>query len=298
MKRKFVISVFFILTILFGGCNLYNPAEPIPSYIHINEIKVSVTDTSSAAGGQGTRSSKITDAWIYIDEQLIGCFEMPCTIPVLWDGTHTLKIRPGIKVNGIAATRAPYPFYDYYTQPVSLERGSITTITGATVKYLNSTHFYWIEDFEGISSLDTNSHISETGLKYPTGTIANPDIFEGTKSAVGYLRSSNLTFECFSHNKYTLSKADAFLEFNYKCNSIFSVLLEGYTMQGTTITNSQQVEALTFNPSENWNKAYLYLTPAIRELGSATQYKIYFLMQNLSGSDSIGVALDNLKLIQ
>jgi len=54
--------------------HLINPAEPIPSYIHIDKIDLT-TDYSS----QGTSSNKITDAWIYVDNELIGAFEMPVT---------------------------------------------------------------------------------------------------------------------------------------------------------------------------------------------------------------------------
>ena len=64
---------------------------------------------------QGSNFKAITDAWVYVDDGLIGAFELPATIPVLAEGKHKLEIRPGIKLNGISSTRAPYPFY----QPIT-----------------------------------------------------------------------------------------------------------------------------------------------------------------------------------
>ncbi len=300
MNRKYFIFLSVVLLAFLGSCSIYNPSEPIPSYIHIENLGVSVADQSV----QGTTSSKICDAWIYIDEQLIGCFEMPCTVPVLWDGTHTLKIRPGIKVNGIAATRAPYPFYDNYTQVITLQRGATTNITGATVKYLNNMTFKWLENFDGNTvTLDTNSHLSESGLIFLHNPPASTNIYEGTGSAVAYLKSSQQIFECFSHNRMPMTNRDAFLEINYKCNHEFTVKLAGYTVSGTIETNYiPPIEVLTLNASANWNKAYLYLSPTIKQLiasgAQPTEFRVFFDMYNFSGTDSVGMAIDNIKVIQ
>ncbi len=138
LKHNYTIFIFsgFIFALL-GACELYNPTEPIPAYIHIDKIGL----TTSADGSQGSNSSKITDAWVYIDERLIGCFELPVTFPVLYEGSHQLKIRAGIKVNGIAATRAPYPFYEAYTQSVDLQKGTKITVS-PTVKYRTNMTFF------------------------------------------------------------------------------------------------------------------------------------------------------------
>ncbi len=300
MKSKFIILISIFTAVLLNSCNIYNPTEPIPSYIHIDGISVSVTDPS--ASGQGTTSSKITDAWVYIDDQLVGCYEMPCTFPVLWDGTHTLKIRGGIKVNGIAANRSPYPFLDFYSQTISLQRGIITTITNVKIKYLPSAHFYWIEDFEGTGRTIDTTNVSNVALNVISSPATN--VFEGGHSAVAYLKSNDLMFECRSNNRYPLTQGDAFLELNYKCNHELTISMAGYTVaSGGTILNYQPPqEVITLNPNTNWNKVYVYVTPAISQLiyagASANQFQLYLMMQNLNATDSIGLAIDNLKLIQ
>ena len=106
MKTKLLFLSLLVLSIL-GSCNIYNPAEPVPAYIHVDNIKVKGADTT--ATGQGTNSSKISDAWIYIDDQLIGCFEMPCTVPVISEGNHALRIRTGIKIPSDRYINCPVP---------------------------------------------------------------------------------------------------------------------------------------------------------------------------------------------
>ncbi len=301
MKIKLPVGLLLFALTLTSSCNMYNPAEPIPSYIHIDNITVTIPIALQSSTEQGSASGKIADAWVYIDEQLIGCFQMPCTVPVLYDGNHTLKIRPGIKVNGIAATRSPYPFYAAYSQVINLERGKTSTVTNATVtynSYMSHSHFPMIEDFESIGYLISSTPASETPFNFVSSPASS--VFEGLKSGVGSLRSNNYTFECATKDSFLLNKSSApvFLEFNYKCNHVFTVFLTGYTVVGSNITNTQQQQALTYNPSENWNKAYLYLTPTIGYLGSANYFRIYFGMKNYATEDSVGLALDNVKIVQ
>ena len=121
---KFLFSFGFFATLLFSSCELYNPSEPIPAYIHIEKFNLT-TDYAT----QGSNSHKITDAWVYVDDQLIGCFELPATFPVITEGTHKVKIVAGIKVNGIASNRGQYPFYNPYEQIVNFEVGKKITLS-------------------------------------------------------------------------------------------------------------------------------------------------------------------------
>src|SRR3954471_3898254 len=99
-------KIYFYLTAFTGACLLAfsgcNKEEPIPVYVHIEKISLVANPdgfVNSVTGDEGSLSSKISDAWVYVDEQLVGCFELPVTFPVLAEGTHTVKIRAGIKVN-------------------------------------------------------------------------------------------------------------------------------------------------------------------------------------------------------
>ena len=79
-----MLSVFCVA--IFSSCEIYNPAEPIPAYIHIDKITLAKNYSgfpNSSTGDEGSLSNKITDAWVYIDEQLIGCFVSSILIPLL-----------------------------------------------------------------------------------------------------------------------------------------------------------------------------------------------------------------------
>lgn len=283
---KVVIGCIMIVTLV-GACDIYNPPEPVPAYISIPAI------TLSTLPGQGTDSHKITDAWVYIDDELSGCYELPCKFPVISEGSHEIKIRPGIKLNGISGTRAPYPYYTAHTTTVGLQAGSITTIN-PTVSYVSYTHFEFMEDFEG-SGIQIDSSAGSTSVIKQVNINSNPNlVFEGYGSGYAYVNNSTKNFfECVSSQAYPLptSGKDVFLEFNYKADGEFIV---GVIAQPPYYLKTS---SLTYNASANWNKTYLYLTTAMGSSPNATQFKLFFGMQNSTGADSLGLLLDNIKLI-
>ncbi|MBN8697847.1 MAG: hypothetical protein J0L87_15055 [Bacteroidetes bacterium] len=293
MKRFYKLFFLLLPALSWYSCNIINPAEPIPSYIRINGISL------TTVAGQGSNSSKISDAWVYIDEQLVGCFEIPVTIPILKEGVHQLRIRAGIKVNGISATRSPYPFYDSYTQTITLNKGEVQTIS-PVVKYLSSADFTCMEDFE--ASTGTILYNSPTGTDTTLAVTTTPsEVFEGSKSGIAYIDATRTLFECVSdpNTLFPLPKnsSPVFLEFNYKANSNFAVGLFCHTVIGSTTTNITKEKTLDFNPSSDWNKAYVYLTPTIGASGSANQFKIFIGMLNSAGADSLALQLDNIKIV-
>ena len=87
---KYWIFIFFV----FVACQKDEVA--IPTYFQINEIGF-----NDNINGE-TSTSKISDAWFYVNDQKQGIYEMPCTFPVIGDGTNNIKIFSGIKVNVIS----------------------------------------------------------------------------------------------------------------------------------------------------------------------------------------------------
>ncbi len=284
------LFLFFSLSILISisSCDLYNPSEPIPAYINIDKIKLSTIYPL-----EGSNSCKITDAWVYIDEQFIGCFELPVSFPVLFEGRHQIKIRPGIKVNGIAATRSPYPFYTIYDTIINLQKGIKLNLSPA-VKYRSNMTFSFMEDFENIGTIISKSPAAGVDTVLKQISAPDPNVFEGNGSGVAYLDNTHTFFECVSATSYVLPKSgsDVFLEFNYKCNHEFVAGIYAHSSAGTI-----KEGALTINPSAGWNKAYIYLTTSISDNNTATDYNIFFGMVNNNGSDSLAMLLDNIKLV-
>ncbi|MFA4852141.1 MAG: hypothetical protein WC599_06450 [Bacteroidales bacterium] len=285
LKILYILSIVVIICTLVS-CELIDPEEQIPSYIHIDSIGVS---TQGHYSEYGSSSHKITDAWVYIDDQLIGAFELPATFPVLWEGTHTVTVKPGIKVNGISATRSIYPFYEPYVVSLNLVKDSIITLN-PTVTYFPST-VKWKEDFEVGISLEETLFSDTTIVQTLAG---DPEAFEGY-SGVVHLDATRDFFQCKTINSYELPRADnpVFLEMNYKTNE---KILVGLYANSTTQT--ERLEILNINSSNTWNKIYINLNNAInRTTINPDNFHVFFEVQKSSDVSNSKILFDNIKLV-
>jgi hypothetical protein len=89
--------------------------KKFPSYLYIPKITLN-TDYPS----QGSNSNGIADGWVYVDDYLIGVFELPATIPVTKKGYCKIEVRAGIRKNGQSNSRMYYPFYSTYVKYTTL----------------------------------------------------------------------------------------------------------------------------------------------------------------------------------
>ena len=290
MKVNYFNSWFLVLAIFLlalSSCELINPDEGIPSYIQIDTITLS---TDYAA--EGSASHKITDAWVYVDDELVGAYELPATIPVLNSGSHKITINAGIKMNGIAATRIPYPFYESYEVTTDLFPDSAISLE-PNVNYYSSTTFAWKEDFESPGYTLEITSISDTILNRVSGTA---DVFEGNSSGLfSMLNPPHILFECKTINEYALPKGGTpvFLELNYKCNNTFRIGI----FANEAGLSTQVPQTILINKSENWNKIYVNLTNEVSLFVNAINYNIYFGVIPDEGNPEPIVYVDNIKLI-
>jgi hypothetical protein len=115
----YFISLFFILS----ACVKKNPD---PAWLQVNEWSISANPSLSLQEGELTEN--ISDAWVYVDDELIGVFQVPFKIPILKEGNVTFKIFPAIKNNGISATKKIYPFLKEYVINGTLVKNQIFKI--------------------------------------------------------------------------------------------------------------------------------------------------------------------------
>lgn len=272
MKKTLLYSLLVIL-VIFSACSKDVSTDEIPSYVGINTISF-----TSNYPVEGSSSSKISDGWLYVDDQLVGVFELPFKAPVLKEGPHRISVLAGIKSNGIAAIREAYPFYSLYSQNVTLKRAEQLTII-PTINYVTSNiNFKWKEDFENVTaSINKSPYGSDTIVNKLT--IGNPAIFEGTGCGAIFLDDAHTYFEGLSSSAFTLPKdgTPIFLELNYKCNAPFEVGLY------SSVANFS-VPALGINASSNWNKIYVKLTGITPKM-NAPAYRVYFrFLRNTANS--------------
>ena len=264
-----IISLLLLLTLF--ACKKENISEP--SYISIESIYLDSTTTSN-----------ITDAWVYIDDNLQGVYELPADFPVLASGVHKLRVKAGIKDNGIASNRIAYPFYSSYIINEQYFDSRTTIEIIPEINYLDSAKFF-TEDFDGSGlSLDTDSasfFTDETdGIDGEYGKITLTD---------SMLISEITTYEI---DNLPQAGAPVYLELDYKCNTQFLVGVY-VNFPGSVL----QKDLLWVNPKEDWNKIYVNLTSTISEGVGAESFKVFIGMKRDFELDTNTLYFDNLKVV-
>ncbi len=295
LRKLLLITYLAGFIFLLPSCEKFEGEQEIPAYISIDSIGL-----HNSVSYDGSLSAKITDVWVYIDDQLIGGYELPATIPVLDKGLVNMKIRPGIMLNGLINTRAAYPFFDRIEMDINIAEDSITNIGTQLINgkntlftsYAESCIFAWQENFEdAFISLDTTS-LSTVNIELTPND--DPNTFEGLHSGIVRMSEDDDVFEVVTREAYVLPQdgTPVFLEMNYKNNSPFTVGIVIYEDSYPTYH-----AMLVYNAHEDWNKVYITLTQAVSSAYGATSFKIFFGAGKSSAVDESIIYLDNLRLI-
>jgi len=298
LKKYYTVYYFIFLfglaiSLLFEtSCRKIEGGQTIPSYLKIDSIFI-----NTYYPNEGSASQEITDAWVYVDDQLLGVFELPALFPVLSDGNHRLEIRPGIKLNGISSTRVPYPFY----QPIIFENfnfvpDSVMNMGAVSTKYYDNLMFAWLEDFEEPSISIITSESSDTSITR-TSPENSPEAFLTENSSYSgkiVLTDANPMFWGYSFNAFNLphNETPVALEVNFKTNNsiVVGVL--------TSLPGDYKWDDLVYlNHSDEWNKIYINIGPTASRYPNAIDYKIYFRVTKEPDLDTATIFLDNIKLI-
>ncbi len=281
--RLIIVSI-FVPVIMLSSCELINPPEKIPSYIRIDTFKVEVNDFD-----MGSASHMMTICYISVGGSNLGVFEMPFTVPSLETGMQTLTIRPGIKLNGIAASRIDYPFFEPYIVDCELRAGEIHLIEPKTT-YKQSCKFPWIVDFEdpGIELLYAD--YSDTVFIYQ-----NIVLREGRYSGAIFLNKNQAVFEAYSSKDFDIPKnvSPVLLEFDYKNNNGFEIgmyLLEG----GAAVWYN----LVYIKPSPVWKRFYVDIGQTATTHQSTELFRMGIrAFHEPENTDAGEIYLDNIKLI-
>lgn len=261
----------------------------IPSYINIDEINVL---TSSS---QGSSSSYITDAWVYLDGEDRGAYPLPSVIPLLAEGEHLVKILPGIKLNGVTGTRVPYPMMEPVEVDLNLIKDSVKNLN-IDVRYRSTSKFEMIEDFES-TNLKFETTTNNTADFRTTHSTTDPAdyIFEGVHSGGGFLTEENNYFQIITKQLFEeLPKlgVPVFIELDFKCNTtiVLSVMSYRYGI-------GESEDLIYLSPTDEWKKIYINLTSTISYDTDSDQYKFLISAEHNSSLEESVVLIDNFKLI-
>ncbi|MBP7496573.1 MAG: hypothetical protein KA792_02800 [Bacteroidales bacterium] len=238
-------------------------------------------------------SQNISDVWVYIDDDIIGAFELPAKIPILKEGKHKLTLRPGIKLNGIDATRAIYSLYSSLDSNIILEPDKILKVNFNTT-YVSNLNITWQEDFENPNFSLVKTERSDTTVKQAKNE--NYSYFEYGEKYAGrvYINTDKPYFELVCDTSLTLPRnyKPVYLEMDYKTSCDFTV-----SLKITTTSQSYMQEYLTITAAPYWRKIYINLTPYANLDSKAKSYKLYFSHRLETGKTYDELFFDNLKLV-
>ena len=284
--RSYIYILF--LGLFFSSCVKNNPD---PSWIEVN--KWSLITNLNATSPQGVLSENFTDAYVFIDNKMMGIFEVPFKIPLLKNGSTNIKIYPVIKNNGISATKKIYPFMVPYELNVVLEQNKTLVINPVT--YYDSATQFWIEDFEDAtiklendvdSKVQIHSDADLTILKY------------GNYCGKITLNASDSLWLGRTTGGLDLPKGgkEVYLEIDYyNTNSITTGLV---VVTPTGVTDNPDIQ-LNKQPLETvqWKKIYIDLKELVSYSSTATSYEISFKALFDAGLPSSNIYLDNIKVV-
>jgi len=283
LVSKFKTVFYVTVLMLISSCSKDSFEAKVPAYISIDKFTV-ISDYSL----HGSNSSNITDVWVYVNDDLVGTYELPARFPVLKEGTHNVKFYAGIKDNGVSGLRERYLFYTPHEEQITFEKGKEIKVE-PQITYISSTKTAWLEDFESPSTSFTYTTGSDTIINKTTN-----DVFEGNASGQVYLQSHMDFFEAKSPVFSNVSSigSPVYLELNFKTNEPILVGLK---------TDDDNIGIVNLNTTSTWKKIYINLTPAVSQKPANTNFYVFFGIQSSASSpfqtSNPEFYLDNIKIL-
>ncbi len=302
---KLIKFRFFILllsvTVAVASCNTFDPPIVVPAYGHIDSVHFEITNQPL----QGSASATIPAAWVYLDDNPVGAFQLPCTFPlVASNGNHNIKIYPGVSTAGGTSPYNIEPFYQYYSVTANLQQGKTTTFQPVSY-YYSWVVFKLMEDFESELVNTQPAHIINFGGDGSVGggstttmtVIGSPssDVFEGHHSGRVLVNKSHEYYIGMTNPWDSLpnNSTPVYLEANYKCTTYLSV---GMFAEDTTLG---PITPSVLSSTATWKKLYVTLNPTIQNYYLFPQYRVYFSVRldTIDGHTTDTLLLDNIKII-
>lgn len=275
---RYSLIAFLVSIVCFSSCNKEKLKSPSASFILVNAPEVETTNS------QGSNSHNITDIWLYVNDKFQGIYPVGKIMPVMAETSANITMLAGIKNNGIAATRLPYPFYDNYKFTHTINPGG-TQVIVPKFKYLTSCVFPMNDAFDV-----GGSQFYSVGDSAYVITYDPAETFGGTGGSVFMSMSdAKPTARMKSSLPMGLPTGGAavYLELNYKCNQEITV--------GVIGGGTDERSVLTLRATDEWKKMYVSLTNGISNQPTYSFYDVYIDARKQVASPKIFI--DNVKLV-
>jgi hypothetical protein len=298
------LALVVVIPYIISSCSVFDPPTVVPAYGHIDSIHFAIPADSAVK--EGTNSSNITAAWVYLDDNPVGAFQMPCTFPIIaGNGNHNIKIYSGIAAADAGSPLNINPFYQYYTVNVNLQQGVVTKFQPVS-SYYDWVTFKFMENFDeynagtlATSIIDYHGGGNKGDASLTSMYVTNTPslIFDGHgNSGIVTLNATDYQYTGMTDPPEVLptTGTPVYLELNYRCTALCNIgLFEGDT-------NDQLSPSVIVFPTSTWKKLYVDLyTNGISSSHVYNDYRVYFNMNldTQDGHTADTLLIDNIKII-
>ena len=269
------------------SCNIINPVEPVPTYIHIDSFNFITNPV--LAGSHFPTTSQITNVSVYYNNISVGNFDLPCTFPIITNGTGNVEVQPGVIIDGLNSMTTPYPFYTSYTFSLTPNPGKTDTVIPVT-EYYGDIKVQSISNFLG-GATDFTWVGGDVPIRSITGDTLGPSKYAGiitlNNAGDSSIDSSNAKLTIATGAVY------AFIEFDYKSSLPFYV---GLSANLSNIIASAPYYLTGIYPSSTWQKFYLNVID-FNNTYQGTSYSFYLKASLPTGQASGELLIENIQLI-
>jgi hypothetical protein len=218
--------------------------EDVPSYLYIKNFTMSTNPATEGFSGE-----RFTEAWVYVNDNVIGAYTLPTEVPIPATGDVRLTIYPGVRNNSSSTTPAIYFNCNRYDATLNMKAGKTDTITPKT-SYAPDVTIAWLEGFDAGNSLT----VPIDGTPNSTFQVTPKEVKYGV--ACGYFEVNEakpyVSVTTATAFKQIPNSDRAYLEVDYKGTADLEVKLIANKSSGAS-----PLEIARLVAKNEWRKAYV-----------------------------------------
>ncbi len=282
----------FIILIVLVRCGKDVPA---PTYLKIDHF--TLLQNPDVNVGQLTHN--FIDVYVYIDDNPLGVFPVPCVIPVNYEGFHKVTLMPAVRKSGQSGLKTRYPFVEHHIEQVDFVRLDTMHIQPVT-KYYSTTQV-WYEDFEDATVKFQSTNLSMVNMV----KSSNPDIIEPrNQSFFGLVNidETNTIWDAMTTDDWALTpgpQREFYIELDFYIKNSMQSGLQSSSSAGINSFGPPQMPFMrAFRPDETrWKKIYIDIKDVVGlvSFGSTFKFKLTSILD--PENTEAFIAVDNIKLI-
>lgn len=305
MKKNYLLLIISLLSLITISCDdtdltpayLVITADDFQNCVDVSNFNVLHEQTYDQLQLEAIASQKFKDVWVYLNGKNLGCWELPCKIPILpnYADENIVKLVPGIRMNGVSTMIPAYPFLSTYTTTLMMDPEQTYHLAENNISftYPTSVIFPLLETFDQSSvftSIDPDL-VSIQIAQDENKSVGKISIDETLPDSLAYFDIKSPIYSLKGSGNFT------FWEMDYKCdNSVYCEIFV-HTISGTTIP----VSLVTLNPTKGeWKKIYINLTSTLTNYTTtSTTIPIELVLTGNRKSDHsfTNFYFDNVKII-